>query len=297
MKWLVDEKYEGMILRQFLADVLQLSGRLIKRAKTGKIMINGEEKTVRYILQAGDELRLQFSDKRSKTMQAERVPFGLVYEDDHLLVVEKEAGLPTMPSRNQPSKTLANGILYYYEQENMDATVHVVTRLDRDTSGLVLIAKHPYCHSLMARLQKKHELHRTYHAFVQGEVRPALATINAPIGRKPNSIVERMVTPDGQAAITHYKKLRQEADYAILSVRLETGRTHQIRVHFAHRGHPLLGDDLYGGQQDKIERQALHCAAISFVHPFTGELCHFTSDLPLDMKRLAKGLDTSNKII
>src|SRR5699024_6863236 len=137
-----------MMLRDYLSDVVELSGRLIKRAKSGKIMINGEEKTVRYIVKAGDELTLHFAEKHSIKMEAEAVPFDIIYEDDYILVVHKAAGIATIPSRNQSSYTLANGILHYYQQREIDATIHVVTRLDRDTSGIVLIAKNPYSHSL-----------------------------------------------------------------------------------------------------------------------------------------------------
>lgn len=283
MKWLITKEHDGMMLREYLSEVIEFSSRLIKRAKSGKIMINGEEKTVRYIVKAGDELTIQLAEKRSRKMNAEAVPFDILYEDDYILVVNKAAGVATIPSRNQPSYTLANGILYYYQQRKIDATIHVVTRLDTDTSGIVLIAKNPYSHSLFAQMQKQHGITRVYQAIVHGHVHGEGATINAPIGRKEGSIIERAVVSNGQRAITHYEVVSKQNISTLLRVKLETGRTHQIRVHFSYIGHPLVGDDLYGGKQERINRQALHCAEISFVHPFTKRFCHFTSELPSDM--------------
>ncbi|HLR42031.1 MAG TPA: RluA family pseudouridine synthase [Pseudogracilibacillus sp.] len=286
MKWIIKKEHEGMLLRDYLSEVLELSGRLIKRAKSGKIMINAEEKTVRYMVKAGDELSIQLAEKRSDKMEAEAVPINILYEDDYLLVVDKAAGIATIPSRNQPSHTLANGILYYYQQSQIDATIHVVTRLDTDTSGIVLIAKNPYSHSLFARLQKQDGIKRVYQAIVHGHVYEKSATIDEAIGRKEGSIIERAVVATGQRAITHYEVMSEQDTSSILRVKLETGRTHQIRVHFSYIGHPLVGDDLYGGKQDKIKRQALHCAEVSFIHPFTKQLCQFTSELPNDMKKM-----------
>lgn len=286
MKWIITKEHDGMMLRDYLSEVIELSGRLMKRAKSGKIMINAEEKTVRYIVKAGDELTIQLAEKRSDKMEAEAVPFDILYEDDDVLVVDKAAGIATIPSRNQPSHTLANGILYYYQQRKIAATIHVVTRLDTDTSGIALIAKHPYSHSLFARLQKQQGINRVYQAIVHGDVIGKETTINAPIGRKQGSIIERAVVPNGQKAITHYEIVSKQNTSTLLRVKLETGRTHQIRVHFSYIGHPLVGDDLYGGKQEKIKRQALHCAEISFLHPFTQRFCHFSSELPSDMEKL-----------
>lgn len=286
MKWVIEAKHDGMILREYLRDVIQLSGRLIKRAKNGKMMINDKEVTVRYLVKTGDELTIQLAEKRSESMVAEPVPFDLIYEDSHILVVHKEAGIPTIPSKKQPSYTLANGLLYYYEEKEIDATVHIVTRIDTDTSGLVLVAKNPHSHSLLSSMQREHTIKRQYAAIIHGIMEKKSGTINLAIDRKPGSIIERRVSEKGQKAITHYEVISEGQTNSLLHVQLETGRTHQIRVHFSALGHPLLGDDLYGGKRHKINRQALHCAEISFIHPFSKKTCHFTSELPADMKAL-----------
>jgi 23S rRNA pseudouridine1911/1915/1917 synthase len=162
--------------------------------------------------------------------------------------------------------------------------------LDKDTSGIVLVAKHRFAHSLMSKQQKDKTIKREYVAFVHGNVCRDKGTINSPIGRNPESIIERMVREDGQPSITHYEKLSYaaEKDFSVVRLVLETGRTHQIRVHMASIGHPLLGDDLYGGSQTLIMRQALHSERTAFIHPFSSESIHLCLPLPEDMNRLLK---------
>jgi len=289
MKWVIPEKFSGILLRDYLHEELDFSNRLIKKAKSdqGKILINGHHRTVRYVLQAGDVLEIKFPEEMiSSTIQPEYMPLTILYEDEHLLIIDKLAGIPTIPSKLHPNGTLANGVLYYYKENHIPYTIHVVTRLDKDTSGLVLIAKHQYSHSLLSSLQRKNKISRTYRAVVHGRLSKKKGTIKRPIGRDPHSIIKRIVREDGQIAITHYDVRKEIADYSDIIVKLETGRTHQIRVHFASIGHPLVGDDLYGGKKDIINRQALHCAGIHFTHPFTNQLIRVWRDLPNDMAKL-----------
>lgn len=272
-----------MLLRDYLFNVLKFSSRLVKRAKEGQILVNGEPKTVRYQLKMDDVLEIHVPIEKSESMHPEKMPLDIVYEDEDVIVVNKLAGIPTIPSRLHPNGTLANSLLYYYKNNHIPYTIHVVTRLDKDTSGLVLIAKHPYSHSLLSSMQQNGKIERKYVAIVHGNLHCESGTIDEPIGRKPNSIIERTVMQTGKRAITHYKRIKQTEQYAVVEVELETGRTHQIRVHFSYLGNPLVGDDLYGGKTGMIKRQALHCSEITFTHPFTKEYITVQSDLPEDL--------------
>src|SRR5699024_3767296 len=176
--------------------------------------------------------------------------------------------------------------LYYYKTNDIKATVHVVTRLDKDTSGLMLIAKSQHCHSLLSLAQREYAIERTYQAIVYGKLKDYTGTINQPIGRQPDSIIKRQVREDGQEAITHFTVLERTNNKSKVNIKLETGRTHQIRVHFATMGHPLVGDDLYDGKHTGMNRQALHCSCIAFHHPYSGEKVQFKASIPLDMKVL-----------
>lgn len=289
MKFIIKNEDAGLMLRNFLREKLRFSARFIKRltSKKGYLSINGEHVTVRYMLQAGDILHIIIpEEKRSVSMQPEKIPLDIIYEDDWLIVINKQAGIPSIPSRLYPTGSIANGLLAYYDEQNLPYTIHIVTRLDKDTSGLLLVAKHQYSHSLLSRMQRNNEILRQYEAIIHGKLAVKRGTINKPIRRKGTSIIEREVCSDGKQAITHYELIKQYAQYAHVSVRLETGRTHQIRVHFASLGHPLLGDSLYGNSESTIERQALHCATLSFVHPFTNEPLWFELTHPKEWNRI-----------
>lgn len=289
MKFVITDESAGKLLRDYLYVDVRLSSRLIKKVKaysTG-LLVNGEAQTVRYVLQVGDVVRVTFPpEKISASLISEALDLQIIYEDEWVLVVNKPSGMPTMPSHIHPSGTLANAVLGYYVQEKIPYTIHIVTRLDKDTSGLVLVAKHHFSHSLFSNLQRKNQLKRKYQAFISGQIKPEKATIDLPIARKPGSIIERIVAMDGQRAITHYEVIDVTDEITLVEVELETGRTHQIRVHFSHLGHPLIGDDLYGGNWDKLSRQALHCKSLSFVHPFTNEYVTLTAPLSDDMKEI-----------
>lgn len=289
VEWMVDKKHQGMIIRDFLQDVHSFSRRMIVAIKFdgGKILVNGEPETVRYQLMTGDHLTIIFPpEKKGYYMKPEKIPLDIIYEDADILVINKEAGIATIPSPHNQSGTIANGILAYYEENEVPYTVHVVTRLDRDTSGLLLVAKHRHSHSLIAQSQISGQVKRSYQAIIEGHLRQKQGVITANIGRKEGSIIERTVTEIGKKAITHYQTVSETATQTLVDVQLETGRTHQIRVHFSHIGHPLVGDDLYGGKKDEMGRQALHCSHISFEHPSSKEIVSFEAPIPEDMQRL-----------
>ncbi|MBU8906902.1 RluA family pseudouridine synthase [Desertibacillus haloalkaliphilus] len=287
--WQVSERYNGVLLREYLRTEQELSKKALAEIKFsgGALYVNGKEATVRKLLVTGDQITVIFPpEQRSETMVATRIPLDIIYEDDHFLLINKQANLTTIPSREQPHYSLANGVLQYYNNIGVTSTFHAVNRLDKDTSGLVMIAKHRYAHDLLSRQRKKQMLSRRYLAVVHGQVRDEIGTINDPIGRKDNSIIEREVRSDGQPAITHYSVIRRLQVATVVRVKLETGRTHQIRVHFSSIGHPLCGDDLYGGGREQIRRQALHSHQLTFYHPFQEETLTFTAPLPADLEAL-----------
>ncbi|MGM0844330.1 MAG: RluA family pseudouridine synthase [Bacillota bacterium] len=292
LEWCISNIEAGKDIKTFLNEKA-ISKRMLTDIKYagGKITVNEEEVTVRYPLKQGDHLLVVFpSEPKSPALKPEDLHLSVAYEDKDLLVVNKPPGISTIPSREHPAGSLANGIYGYYQKHNIDSAIHIVTRLDRDTSGLVLIAKHRHIHHLMSLQQRKREIKRSYEALAHGLFSLKEGTIEEPIGRKETSIIEREVRQDGKPALTHFKVIQQYDGYAHLRLLLGTGRTHQIRVHMSHAGHPLLGDTLYGGNAAEIHRQALHCRSLSFVHPMTDEQLHFEVPLPEDMKRLLKGV-------
>ena len=288
MDWIITKNESGVEIKTFLSEH-HISKRMLTDIKFagGKISVDGQEVTVRYVLQEGNHLTVIFPpEAKSPTLKPEDILLHIIYEDKDLLVINKPSNMSTIPSREHPDGSLANAIYGYYRRREIDSAIHIVTRLDRDTSGLVLIAKHRHIHHLMSLQQKKREIKRSYEAFAEGLFSVREGKINEPIGRKETSIIEREVRSDGKTAVTHYKVLGQYDGFAHIGLVLETGRTHQIRVHMSYKGHPLLGDSLYGGSREKIERQALHCHSLSFSHPTTGEHLHFHVPLPDDMDRL-----------
>lgn len=288
MKWMINSEHVGMTIRDYLMEYHRFSRRILIAVKLeGKILINGIPQTVRYSLREGDLLEISFPKEQvGEYMVKEEMDLSIVYEDDSVIVVDKPAGIATIPSLHHPTGTVANGILGYYEKHNIPYTVHVVTRLDRDTSGLLLIAKHRYSHSLLSTAQKAGKIKRRYKALVEGDLKQDSGTIDAPIDRKEGSIIERTVKETGKRAVTHFKVEKRLPLHTLVNIQLETGRTHQIRVHFSHINHPLAGDDLYGGKTDYIKRHALHCYKLAFEHPFTKEYIQLESSLPGDMKEL-----------
>ncbi|WP_096199069.1 RluA family pseudouridine synthase [Bacillus sp. FJAT-45350] len=288
IEWKVNSEDDGKLLRQFLREDKLISKRALADVKFsgGAIFVNGEESTVRRTLVAGDVVLITFPDEvRSTAIRPEEIPLEIIYEDDHFLIVNKPAGMATIPSREHPSGTLANAVLAYYDVIESRSTFHAVNRLDRDTSGIVVIAKHRYAHDLLSRQQKDGRLKRQYLIIAEGQLPEECGTIRAPIGRKDGSIIEREVREDGQHAITHYKVVRRTRAWTVASVKLETGRTHQIRVHFSSIGHPLAGDDLYGGRKNFIERQALHSIETSFYHPFKEKTITLKAPIPIDLEQ------------
>lgn len=288
MEFIAEAADDGKLLRQFLREKeISKSGLADIKFKGGAISVNGQETNVRYIVKADDLVKVVFpAEVPSEGLKGESIPLAIIYEDEYILIINKPAGMNTIPSREHPDGSLANGLIGYYEKKGVSATTHIVTRLDRDTSGLVLIAKHSHVHHLFSNLQRAGGVNRTYEAIAEGSFREAQGKVEEPIARKSTSIVEREVNQDGQYACTLYKVIKKFDTFTHIELKLLTGRTHQIRVHMSHIGHSLLGDTLYGGKKVQISRQALHCKEIRFIHPFHHKEMHFQANLPADMEKI-----------
>lgn len=274
LSFLKDKKYSSQIITH------------LKRTKNG-ILLNGEWGRVRDILRAGDVLTIQLlEDVSSENIVPMNLALDIIYEDEDILIVNKAANTPIHPSQGNYDNTLANAVAYYYQQKGESFTYRCINRLDRDTTGLLIVAKHMYSASLLSDMVGKREIHREYLAIATGEV-PEIGTVIAPIGRVDGSTIERHVDEElGDYACTHYQRLAYNNGYSLVSLKLETGRTHQIRVHMKHIGHPLPGDFLYNPDYSVIKRQALHSHRLVFKHPITGESLEFVADLPMDMKKI-----------
>ncbi|NHM32979.1 RluA family pseudouridine synthase [Neobacillus terrae] len=292
LDWEINSSSEGKLIRHFLKEhEISKTALTDIKFKGGKILVNAQEENVRYILKANDLLTVIFPpEETSDGLKGEKIPLDILYEDEYLLVVNKPANMNTIPSREHPTGSLANALVGYYQIRGIPATAHIVTRLDRDTSGIVLIAKHRHVHHLMSKQQKAGQVKRMYEALASGGFPEDRGTVNQPIGRRSDSIIEREVREDGQYACTHYRVIQRFKGCTHIVLRLETGRTHQIRVHMAYLGHPLLGDDLYGGERSIIQRQALHCKKLTFIHPFTKFEMSLEAPMPDDMISILKRL-------
>lgn len=281
-----------MQIKSFLAKQ-GISKKMLAKIKFqgGKITVNLQEKNVRYELQLGDQLEISLpKEEPHELLQADNHPLSIVFEDEHLLIVNKPAGVPSIPAQYHPNGTMANRVKYYLQSQNYEnQVVHTVTRLDKDTSGLMLFAKHGFAHAKLDQQLQKKQLIKKYTALVSGKHHelPLHGVISQPIARQEGSIMKRTINPEGKYAKTEFWVKRQLTEASLVDIQLHTGRTHQIRVHFESLGCPLLGDDLYGGDSSHlIDRQALHCQELIFMHPFTGKELHFTAPLPKDMKAI-----------
>lgn len=285
----IGKEHDGLTLGEFLRGKLQLSRNgLVKVKKSGSLKVNGQTAYTNKLLKAGDRVEFELPDKASENILPEYMELDVVYEDEYMIVVNKEAGIPTHPSRNHYMGTLANGLMYHMMEEGREITIRPVNRLDKNTSGLVLFAKSSQVQHLMSMKSGKANTVKEYLAIAQGLVKSDSDTIDAPIAREKPQSIKRIVREDGDRAVTHYRVLERYEDCSLLSIILETGRTHQIRVHMAYLGHPLLGDELYGGDREKIGRQALHAYRLEMLHPVLHTGMSFKAEPPYDMQRLIR---------
>lgn len=258
--------------------------RHLKETENG-IQRNGVWARVYEPLCSGDTVTILLTEEvSSENIVSTPLPLDIVYEDEDLLVINKPAGMPIHPSQGNYDNTLANACAYYFQQKGEPFTYRCINRLDRDTTGLLILARHAYSASLLSSMVAKREIHREYLALATGLV-PDSGVIEAPIARVDGSTIEREVNFEtGEFARTHYRRLEYKNGYSLVSLKLDTGRTHQIRVHMKYIGHPLPGDFLYNPDYSVIRRQALHSYRLTFTHPITGKELQFTAPLPDDMK-------------
>lgn len=287
----IDSFSDGLRIEQYLRRKGYSYQNLTQLKKMPQsILRNGAWEYMRAPLRAGDTLTVHIQETESSpNIPPVRLPVDIVYEDEDIIVVNKPSGMPIHPSLNNYRNSLANALMYYYQSQGKPFIFRCTNRLDRDTSGLTVIAKHMVSSSVLSDMTARHEITREYRAIVRGHLVPPAGTINAPIGRTGSSLIERRIDfENGENAVTHYRVVEEKNGYSLVSLILETGRTHQIRVHMKHIGYPLIGDYLYNPDMEAISRQALHSGRLTFRHPITGEELSFTAPLPEDMARVLR---------
>ena len=286
----VTPELAGIKVDTLLKRHLGLSGTVTRRIKwlDDGILVDGARVNTRFCPAAGQVLSVRLSDpERSSGIVPAPGPLDIVYEDEDLIVLNKAPGVSVHPGPGHFNDTLGNFLTYYYETSGQEADFHPVHRLDRGTSGLLVSAKHPHAQEMLKNQLHTECFQRIYLAVCEGVPDPGDGIVDAPLGPRPGSLMEQTVRPDGKPARTRYVVLEVWGGRALLSLELETGRTHQIRVHMAHIGHPLTGDFLYGTEDRAlIGRPALHSGRLSFLHPITKEKLTFSAPLPGDMVRL-----------
>lgn len=255
-----------------------------------EVLVDGAPVAQHVLAREGQEIRLRMCPPEPLGLAPASEPLQVLYEDDHLLIVNKPAGMLLHPTEPHHHLTLDHLVAGHFFRTGLQAKVRHVHRLDQDTSGVVLYAKHAWASALLDEMLRERKIKRTYIAFVSGQMAKGSGKINEPIGKDRYHATRRRVAPNGDPAITHYEVKARYKTATKVECRLETGRTHQIRVHMSHIGHPLLGDDLYGGKRDLVKRQALHAAVLTLAHPFGGEVVEAHAPLPLDLLALEKKL-------
>jgi 23S rRNA pseudouridine1911/1915/1917 synthase len=263
---------------------------LQKMIKNGGVLVDGKNVTPHYRVKEGERVRVEKLDLPQEDLPAEAIPIDVVYEDDDCLVVNKRAGMVVHPAHGNPSHTLVNALLFHVQAlGNAGDKVRpgIVHRLDKDTSGLLVVAKNDFAHAHLARQFKEHTIDRVYNAFVHGVVQHDEGVCEEPVGRAFLNRKKVVIRPSGgRDAVTFFRVLKRFPNATLVEIRPQTGRTHQIRVHFSHMGHPVLGDALYGVPFPQIKRQALHALTLGFEQPRTKKWIQLTSELPEDMQGL-----------
>ena len=288
----VEDVVEGTKLREYLKREMGISTRLIRSASIQKrIFINNEVVKMNRVIKNGEIIKIVLEKEESQNIAPEKIDIDIVYEDEDILVVNKKPFMVVHPTKTYQSGTLANGVINYFMESNQNCIVRLVSRLDMNTSGLIIIAKNQFSHGMLSKAMSENKVEKRYLAIVHGIFKEKQGTIDKPIYR-PEGIengTRRVVDERGQRSITHYKVVEEFSDSSLVECKLETGRTHQIRVHLSYLGHPIYGDVLYGdgdNEGDLIERQALHAYGLDFKSPRTEKELSLRADLPDDMKGL-----------
>ena len=273
-------------VRQVLKNEFNISNRLITKLKQNKlIFLNDKETYLDKLLSAGDVVKciIDFNES-SDNIISTKMDLKIIYEDDYLLVLDKPFNMAVHPSILHYENSLSNGVKHYFESIGLNRKIRPINRLDRDTTGIVLFAKNEYIQECLIKQMVSKSFYKEYLAVLDGIVNNKKGTINAAITRKDGSIIERCIAENGAKAISHYEVIDSKNNLSLVRFVLETGRTHQIRLHSKHICHPIIGDTLYGKESNLISRQALHCHKISFIHPITKERMKLEAPVPEDMK-------------
>ena len=306
LEFLTDETAEGQRIDKWLNTKLVDMSRsaLQKLLEDGKITISGRAAAKNTKLHAGIEISIEIPDPDTLDAQPQNIPVDIVYEDEELLVVNKPKGMVVHPAAGNPDGTLVNALLYHCEGKlsSINGVIRpgIIHRIDKNTSGLLIVAKTDSAHTFLAEQIKEHTFTREYQAICVGRFKESSGTIDAPIGRSKYDRKKMCVTDqNSKNAVTHYRVIAENGGYSLVRFRLETGRTHQIRVHCAYIGHPVLGDDVYGKPFKGTEGQCLHAKLLGFVHPKTKEYIEFDSELPDYFKKLISqlGLEKEDEIV
>ena len=284
----ISEPQENMTIHDFLKLQGFSSQNIVELKKMNQsILVNDQWMYVNYRLQKGDHLLIHIQENCfNEKILPVNLPFPILYEDEDIVVINKPANMPSHPSQNNYDNTLANAAAYYYANQNIPFIFRCINRLDKDTTGLTILAKNMYSASILAGQMQRREIKRLYLAILDGTLEKKYGSIRLPIGRKAGSTIERQIDLlHGETAITHYCRLKTLDNYTLAAFQLETGHTHQIRVHMASMNAPLIGDTLYNTKESAfaLPRQALHAYRIRFTHPVTKELMQFTAPIPEDM--------------
>lgn len=285
----IRETEQGLRIEQYLRRRGYSRQNLTElKKRKDSVRLNGAGCILKETMSAGDELAVRIEETEvSERIPPTEIPINVVYEDEDLLVVNKPAGLPMHPSMKNYEYSLANALVWHYQQKGKLFVFRCANRLDKDTSGLTVVAKHMVSANILSAMGYRHEIQREYLAIVRGKVQPDSGIIDAPLSRKEGSVIERKIDFEhGEHAVTHYRVLEEKNGHSLVLLRLETGRTHQIRIHMKYLGFPLIGDYLYNPDMEYISRQALHSYHLSFLHPITQEKMDFTAPLPEDMRKV-----------
>lgn len=278
-----NNKYKN--INEILSLEFKISTRLKnKLIKKNMLFLNNTTCDTRAPVKVGDKLIIDFNyEEDNSNIVPNGMDLDIIYEDEWLLIVNKPSGIAIHPSILHFNNSLSNGIRFYFDKIGLKKKIRPVNRLDKDTSGLVIFAKCEYIQECLSLQMQEGILKKEYLCLVSGTINQKSGTINLPIARKEGSIMERCIDEKGKQAITHYKVIKEFKNYSLVECRLETGRTHQIRLHMASIGHPLLGDTLYGTSSSLISRQALHSYKIKFIHPITKKEIELIAKLPQDI--------------
>ncbi|TCO74566.1 RluA family pseudouridine synthase [Marinisporobacter balticus] len=287
----LEEAHTGMELKEILYEQMRLSSRLVRKLKRKKsIFVNDNRISFHAKLRKGDLVKIIMEEEPNQ-FEPEDIPIEVVYEDVDLLIVNKQPGIVVHPTKGHPTGTMANAIVYYMKEKKQNFKIRFVNRLDRDTSGLIIIAKNPFAQQELSKQMQENRIEKIYLAVVKGDVENHEGTICEPIGRPDTEEIRRRVYEEGQRSVTHYKVVNRLKGGTVLRIKLETGRTHQIRVHMSYIGYPIFGDELYGYvDENLIKRQALHAEMLSFYQPRTNDRVEIKASVPKDIEELIEKL-------